>query len=53
MKSRVTAGLYVLLIALGEEFFHASRYARAADRFTSGAEQHDDITLLVMKLIKT
>jgi sigma-B regulation protein RsbU (phosphoserine phosphatase) len=26
---------------------------RAADEFTAGAEQHDDMTLLVMKLIKT
>ena len=26
---------------------------RAADEFTSGAEQHDDMTLLVMKLTKT
>jgi phosphoserine phosphatase RsbU/P len=26
---------------------------RAADEFTAGAEQHDDMTLLVMKLVKT
>jgi phosphoserine phosphatase RsbU/P len=26
---------------------------RAADEFTAGAEQHDDMTLLVMKIIKT
>jgi phosphoserine phosphatase RsbU/P len=25
---------------------------RAADEFTAGAEQHDDMTLLVMKLIE-
>jgi serine phosphatase RsbU (regulator of sigma subunit) len=26
---------------------------RAADEFTAGAEQHDDLTLLVMKLIES
>jgi sigma-B regulation protein RsbU (phosphoserine phosphatase) len=26
---------------------------RAADEFTAGAEQHDDMTLLVMKIMKT
>jgi sigma-B regulation protein RsbU (phosphoserine phosphatase) len=26
---------------------------RAADEFTAGAEQHDDMTLLVMKIVKT
>jgi phosphoserine phosphatase RsbU/P len=25
---------------------------RAADEFTAGAEQHDDMTLLVMKIMK-
>ena len=25
---------------------------RAADEFTAGAQQHDDMTLLVMKLVK-